>query len=64
MKHILVLGVAGGSVIKTLVDEIGYDGKITGIELDEKVIELAQSHFGLAQIKNFNLTHHEALNLF
>jgi len=60
MKHILVLGVAGGSVIKTLVDEIGYDGKITGIELDEKVIELAQSHFGLAQIKNFNLIHHEA----
>lgn len=60
MKHILVLGVAGGSVIKTLVDEIGYDGKITGIELDEKVIELAQQHFGLGQIKNFNLIHHEA----
>ena len=60
MNHILVLGVAGGSVIKTLVDEIGFSGKITGIELDEKVIEVAQTHFGLDKIKNFNLIHHEA----
>ena len=60
MNHILVLGVAGGSVIKTLVDEIGFEGKITGIELDEKVIELAQHHFGLDKIKNLDLIHHEA----
>lgn len=60
MNHILVLGVAGGSVIKTLVDEIGYSGKITGIELDEKVIDLANKHFGLDKIKNLNIIHHEA----
>lgn len=60
MHHILVLGVAGGSVIKTLVDEIDYKGKITGIELDEKVIDLANVHFGLEQIKNLNIIHHEA----
>jgi len=60
MNHILVLGVAGGSVIKTLVDEIGYSGKITGIELDEKVIDLANEHFGLDKIKNLNIIHHEA----
>ncbi|PKP14911.1 MAG: spermidine synthase, partial [Bacteroidetes bacterium HGW-Bacteroidetes-23] len=46
MNHVLVLGVAGGSVIKTLVDEVGCSGKITGIELDEKVIDLANEHFG------------------
>lgn len=60
MNHILVLGVAGGSVIKTLVDEIGFTGKITGIELDEKVIDLANEHFGLDKIKNLNIIHHEA----
>ena len=60
MNHILVLGVAGGSVIKTLVDEVGYSGKITGIELDEKVIDLANEHFGLDKIKNLNIIHHEA----
>jgi spermidine synthase len=60
LNRVLVLGVAGGSVIKTLVNEIGYTGKITGIELDEKVIDLANEHFGLNQIKNLNLIHHEA----
>jgi spermidine synthase len=60
LNHVLVLGVAGGSVIKTLVDEIGYTGKITGIELDEKVIDLANEHFGLDKIKNLNIIHHEA----
>jgi spermidine synthase len=60
MSHILVLGVAGGSVIKILVDEIGYQGKITGIELDEKVIDLAHVYFNLHKIKNLQLIHHEA----
>lgn len=60
MGQILVLGVAGGSVIKTLNDEIGFKGKITGIELDEKVIEIANDHFKLNKIKNLNLIHHEA----
>lgn len=60
LNHVLVLGVAGGSVIKTLVNEIGYTGKITGIELDEKVIDLANEHFGLNQIKNLSIIHHEA----
>lgn len=60
MQHILVLGVAGGSVIKTLVDEIGYRGKITGIELDEKIIEVANTYFNLNQIENLNIIHHEA----
>jgi spermidine synthase len=60
MQHILVLGVAGGSVIKTLVDEIGYSGKITGIELDEKIIEVANTYFHLNQIENLNIIQHDA----
>lgn len=60
MQHILVLGVAGGSVIKTLVDEIGYRGKITGIELDEKIIEVANTYFNLNQIENLNIIQHDA----
>ena len=43
--NILVLGVAGGSVIKTLVDEIKYKGKITGVEIDASVIEIANQYF-------------------
>lgn len=53
MQEILVLGVAGGSVIRTLVDEIKFEGNITGIEIDENSIEIANQYFGLNQIKNY-----------
>src|SRR5690242_17668321 len=33
-ENILVLGVAAGSVIKTLAEEIKFKGKITGVEID------------------------------
>lgn len=55
MDHILVLGVAGGSVIKTLVDEINFEGKITGVEIDNSVITIANEYFHLDQIKNLEI---------
>ncbi|MFH7010745.1 spermidine synthase [Flavobacterium sp. FlaQc-52] len=55
MEHILVLGVAGGSVIKTLIDEIEYDGKITGVEIDPDMIQIANEYFNLNQIKQLDL---------
>ena len=54
-EHILILGVAGGSVIKTLVDEVKFKGKITGVELDKEVVEIANTYFKLNQIKNLEL---------
>ena len=51
-ENILVLGVAGGSVIKTLVDEVKFSGKITGVEIDPKVVEIANHYFGLNKIVN------------
>ena len=55
MNNILVLGVAGGSVIKTLVDEINFEGKITGVEIDNYVIILANEYFHLDQIQNLEI---------
>jgi spermidine synthase len=55
MDNILVLGVAGGSVIKTLTQEIEYKGKITGVEIDQYIIDIANRYFKLDQIKNLNL---------
>ena len=55
MDHILVLGVAGGSVIKTLVNEINFEGKITGVEIDNSVITIANEYFHLNQIKNLEI---------
>lgn len=54
-ENILILGVAGGSVIKTIVDEIKFKGKITGIEIDAQVVEIANKYFKLNEIKNLDL---------
>jgi spermidine synthase len=55
MDHILVLGVAGGSVIKTLVEQIAYSNKITGVEIDGNVIEMAKKYFELDKITNLEI---------
>lgn len=51
-ETVLVLGVAGGSVIKTLVDEIKFKGKIIGVEIDHNIIEVANTYFDLNKIPN------------
>lgn len=55
MEHILVLGVAGGSVVKTLVNEIKFAGKITGVEIDPEIILLANDYFKLNEIKQLEI---------
>src|SRR5690606_36776843 len=55
MDNILVLGVAGGSVIKTSTQEIECKGKITGVETDKYIIDIANRFFKLDQVKNLNL---------
>jgi spermidine synthase len=54
-ENILILGVAGGSVIKTLVDEIQFKGKITGVEIDNNIIEIANEYFKLNTIPNLEI---------
>ncbi|MFD2943030.1 spermidine synthase [Flavobacterium notoginsengisoli] len=55
MDHILLLGVAGGSVVKTLVDEIQYKEKITGVEIDSEMIQIANQYFNLNQIQQLEV---------
>jgi spermidine synthase len=59
-ESVLVLGVAGGSVIKTLVDEIKFKGKITGVEIDESIIQIANEYFKLDRIPNLELVIEDA----
>lgn len=61
-KSALILGVAGGSVIKTLKDEFDFTGNITGIELDKKTIEIANTYFGLDKYTNVNIINDDAEN--
>ena len=55
MKSVLVLGVAGGSVIKALVNEIHLQGKSTGVEIDPEIIEIANTYFNLNKIPNLTI---------
>lgn len=55
MNHILVLGVAGGSVIKTLLNDVKYNGKITGVEIDPEIISIANTYFQLHEIPNLTI---------
>lgn len=55
MNNALILGVAGGSVIKTLVDEIHFEGQITGVDIDPNIIKIANDYFKLDEIKNLNI---------
>ncbi len=57
---ILVLGVAGGSVIKTLVDDIKFKGKITGVEIDPDIVEIAITYFKLNEINNLEIVVEDA----
>lgn len=57
---ILVLGVAGGSVIETLKKEVKFEGKITGVEIDAAVIELARKYFGLGNYNNVSIVNDDA----
>lgn len=54
-ESVLILGVAGGSVIKTLVDEIKFKGKITGVEIDPDIIAIANDYFHLDKIRNLEI---------
>ena len=60
MDNILILGVAGGSVIKTLVDEIQYKGQITGVEIDAEIIQIANDYFRLNEIQNLEIVIEDA----
>ena len=54
-QSVLVLGVAGGSVIETLKKEIKFDGIITGVEIDPVVVELATKYFGIGNYNNVSI---------
>ena len=47
VKNVLVLGVGGGSVIKSLREVFEYKQEIVGVELDPVIIQIANQEFGV-----------------
>ena len=55
LKHVksaLVLGLGGGSVIQTLRDEKNFEGKITAVEIDPVIIDIAANEFDIKANEN------------
>lgn len=46
-ENVLLLGLGGGCVLKTLWDEFNYKGKVTAVDIDPVVITIAEKDFGI-----------------
>lgn len=51
-SKVLILGFGAGSVASIIRNELGLKSHITGIEADEKIIEIAKEHFYLNKLQN------------
>ena len=60
--EILILGVGAGSVIETIRTKFKSNSKITGVEWDEKILEIAKNEFGLVENENTRLVHNDAIH--
>jgi len=55
INDVLILGFGGGSIAHIFRKELKCSCKITGVEIDPKVIELAKQYFSLKDIKNIDI---------
>jgi len=60
-KNILLLGLGGGSVIKTLRDDLDYDHKIIAIDIDPVIISIAHDEFNIIEDNNLEIICIDAL---
>ena len=61
VNSILLLGLGGGSVIETLRTDFKFEKSITAIEIDPKIIEIAQTEFHIKPSENLNIICDDAL---
>jgi len=60
-KKILVLGLGGGSVIKTLQQDFNYKNHITAIDIDPIITDIAKEEFEVTKSKNLEIICTDAL---
>lgn len=60
VENILILGMGGGSVIQSLRETFEYEKKITAIEIDPKIIQIAKEEFGITESGNQRIFQEDA----
>ena len=53
-KNILILGVAGGSVIETLYTKYKYENTIDAVDIDPVILKIAEEEFKISRFKKCN----------
>lgn len=59
VRSILVLGVAGGTVIH-LLGNMYPDASIVGVDIDDVMLAIGRTYFGLSDMKHVTLVHEDA----
>lgn len=60
-KNILLLGLGGGSVLKTLRNDFKYDNNIIAIDIDPVIISIAQEEFNITNDEKLTILCADAL---
>lgn len=60
IKSVLALGLGGGSNVR-LVKKLYPQAKITAVEIDPQMVEVASKYFGLSKIKNLKIVTDDAI---
>lgn len=55
IESVLILGLGGGSLVYSLREKFGFDKEIHAVELDHKLIDIANQEFSLSSIKKLTI---------
>ena len=61
-KNILLLGLGGGSVIETLLNDFKYKDHITALDIDPDIIEISQKEFNISETENLKIICDDAIH--
>jgi len=61
VNNVLLLGLGGGSVVQTLREDFHFIKKITAVDFDQTIIDIALNNFNLKNDDNLEVTNEDAL---
>ena len=60
VRHVLILGLGGGSVISSLRKKFDFNGGIQAVDIDEKIIAIAKNDFDICTSHNLMISKYDA----
>ncbi|MCL6217867.1 spermidine synthase [Zunongwangia pacifica] len=62
INSVLILGLGGGSVVKSIAEKFNFFGSIHAVEIDQKIIDIAKTEFDISAIKNLKIHRSDAFD--